>query len=116
MEQQRYFPPQIQSGMVWVQGEAGAKAYPVAPGNSMPLFDSEVERFFIKTVDISGMPNPLREFTYKEVRPVSQTIEAINNYATKEDLDDFQDAVLAKVDEMMQKYLSNKKNLKDKGD
>ena len=117
MDQPRYFQPQIQSGVIWIQGEAGAKAYPVSPGNSVPLFDSESERFFIKSVDISGMPQPLREFTYKEVRPVVKTEQAISNYATKEDLDDFQNAVLTKVDEMMQKYLSNKKTLnKDKGD
>ena len=83
----------------------------------MKLFDSETERFFIKSVDISGMPQPLREFTYKEVRPVGQTMDALGKYATKEDLDEFQNAVLTKVDEMMQKYLTNKKNLsKDKGE
>lgn len=56
----------LDTGIIWVQGESGAKAYPVAPGKSMALFDSESERFFIKSVDISGMPQPLRMFNYSE--------------------------------------------------
>lgn len=118
MEQpQRYFQPQIQTGIQWIQGESGAKAYPVSPGNSIALFDSEAERFFIKSVDISGMPQPLREFTYKEViRKTEQPVEN-GKYVTKEDFEDFQEAIICKVDEMMEKYLSNKKNYngKDKG-
>jgi len=53
-------------GMLWVQGEAGAKAYMVAPGNSVILMDSESMTFYIKSVDASGMPQPLRIFDYTE--------------------------------------------------
>ena len=64
---QPYTPYQpLDTGIIWVQGESGAKAYPVTAGKSMVLFDSESERFFIKSVDISGMPKPLRVFTYSE--------------------------------------------------
>lgn len=59
-------PQVLDTGIIWVQGESGAKAYPVAPGKSMALFDSEVEQFFIKSVDASGMPQPLRIFSYSE--------------------------------------------------
>lgn len=55
------------SGIIWVQGEAGAKAYPVAPGNSVLLMDSEHECFYIKSTDTSGIPMPLRAFTYTEI-------------------------------------------------
>ena len=58
-------PPQ--SGILWVQGEAGAKSYMLAPGQSVLLMDSEAQQFFIKTADQSGMPMPLRTFTYTEV-------------------------------------------------
>ena len=58
--------PVSTSSIVWVQGEGGAKAYPVAAGSSMVLFDSETERFYIKTTDQSGMPQPLRIFDYVE--------------------------------------------------
>lgn len=54
------------NGLIWVQGEAGAKSYLVAPGNTVMLMDSEGERFYLKSADASGMPMPLRIFEYKE--------------------------------------------------
>lgn len=59
-------PPQTQSSILWVQGEAGAKAYPVGAGNSVLLMDTEDSVMYIKTVDVSGMPQPLRVFDYVE--------------------------------------------------
>lgn len=41
------------TGPIWVQGESGAKSYMVAPGNTVVLFDSEKETFYIKTTDTS---------------------------------------------------------------
>lgn len=61
------YQPQSNSGLIWVQGENAAKAFPVSPGTSQLLMDSESECFYIKTTDASGMPLPLRTFTYKEV-------------------------------------------------
>ena len=58
---------QRNSGIIWVQGEAGAKAYPVGPGESVLLMDSERDCFYIKSTDVSGVPMPLRTFTYTEV-------------------------------------------------
>lgn len=58
---------QQQSSPIWVQGEAAAKSYPVAPGNTVLLMDSEQSRFFMKTTDQSGMPLPLRIFEFTEV-------------------------------------------------
>ncbi len=55
-----------QSNIVWVNGEAGANAYPVPPGCSMQLMDRENPVFYIKTVDPSGMPQKLRKFHYNE--------------------------------------------------
>ena len=70
--QQMYYPQQVtqsqpQTGIIWVQGEAGAKSYLVAPAQSVLLMDSESEVFYIKSTDVSGMPMPLRKFSYKEV-------------------------------------------------
>lgn len=53
-------------GLQWVQGEAGAKAYPVGAGQSVLLMDSENNVFYIKSTDNSGMPLPLRTFDYRE--------------------------------------------------
>lgn len=51
--------PQVQEAppIIWVQGEAGAKAHMVAPGNSAVLWDSENPYIYIKTADASGMPS-----------------------------------------------------------
>lgn len=60
-------PAQQQSApIIWVQGEEAAKSYLCAPGNSVLLMDSEKSSFYIKTVDASGMPQPLRIFDYTE--------------------------------------------------
>lgn len=57
---------QTSGGIIWVQGEEGAKAYMVSPGNSVLLMDSENSSFYIKSSDASGMPMPLRVFDYAE--------------------------------------------------
>ena len=67
--QAQYQQPQQQNvnqGILWVQGEAGAKSYLVAPNTSVLLLDSESEKFYIKTTDQAGMPT-LRTFEYKEI-------------------------------------------------
>lgn len=82
------------NGITWVQGEAGAKAYPVAAGSSMLLMDSEAENFYIKSTDASGMPQPLRKFEYKEVLenqkqeipPVAQSFDS-SQFVTRDEFE-----------------------------
>ena len=84
------------NGLIWVQGEAGAKSYLVAPGNTVMLMDSEGERFYLKSADASGMPMPLRIFEYKErtetpSQAFSATVAAQNinfdNFVTREEFE-----------------------------
>ena len=77
---------QPSSGIVWVQGETGAKAYPVAPNMTVQLMDSEKDRFYIKSSDASGMPLPLRIFDYTEIK--SDPSAGPLDYATKKDIDE----------------------------
>lgn len=53
------------NGIIWVQGEAGAKAYLVAPGSTVALWDSENQTIYLKSVDMSGMPS-MRVIDYTE--------------------------------------------------
>lgn len=82
--------PQTNQGLLWVQGEAGAKSYLVAPNTTVLLMDSEGSRFYLKSTDNAGMPN-LRTFEYKEVLHNAQQInqdEQINldnKYVTREE-------------------------------
>lgn len=48
--------PNVISGKVWVSGEAGAKAYLVAPNSDVTLWDSEQNVIYLKSADASGMP------------------------------------------------------------
>lgn len=75
--------PQMQSAptppsgaMIWVQGEAGAKSYLIAPGQRLLLMDSESEVFYIKETTPEGRPLPMRTFDYKERVPAQQSIPA----------------------------------------
>lgn len=90
---QQYQPQQTQNGIVWVQGEAGAKAHPVGAGQSALLMDSENNVFYIKSSDVSGMPLPLRIFDYRErnanTNPATVQNSTIDTsiYVTKEELE-----------------------------
>ncbi len=59
-------PPQTNQGLLWVQGEAAARSYLVAPNTTVLLMDSDASRFYLKSADNAGMPS-LRMFEYKEV-------------------------------------------------
>lgn len=101
--QQPVTPPTTQpmaqqgnNGLIWVQGEAGAKSYLVAPGNTVMLMDSEGELFYLKSADASGMPMPLRIFEYKERTetpsqafsgPVAAQNVNFDNFVTREEFE-----------------------------
>lgn len=82
--------PQTNQGLLWVQGEAGAKSYLVAPNTTVLLMDAEAQRFYIKSTDSTGIPS-LRTFEFTEVLQTSQqTAVAIpddldNKYVTREE-------------------------------
>lgn len=81
-------PQQQNSGIIWVQGEAGAKAYPVAPNASVLLMDSEAKTMYLKGADQSGIPY-MRIFDYTErINPTASKMEAVeqkNDYVTREE-------------------------------
>lgn len=93
-------PMQVQqpnNGLIWVQGESGAKSYLVAPGNTVMLLDAENSVFYLKSADASGMPLPLRIFDYKERTTAAQqafggsvTAESVNfdNFVTRKEFDE----------------------------
>lgn len=83
-------PQQNNNSIVWVQGEAGAKSYLVGAGNSVLLMDSENPVFYIKSMDLSGMPLPLRVFSYEEKTTNNTNNQHITNndqYVTHDELE-----------------------------
>lgn len=96
-------PMQQQSSqIIWVSGEAGAKSYLVAPGNTVMLLDAENSVFYLKSADASGMPLPLRIFDYKERTTAAQqafggvvTGESVNldNFVTRKEFDELKASI-----------------------
>ena len=97
-------PSQTQpaNSLIWVQGEAGAKSYLVAPNATVMLMDSESERFYLKSADASGMPLPLRIFDYKERSVMPQQVaggsvgaEQFNpdRFVTREEFDELKASI-----------------------
>ena len=92
------------NGILWVQGEAGAKSWAVAPGKSVMLMDSESNTFYIKSSDNSGMPMPLRIFDYTE-RSTNITHPQV---ATHADIDTSQFVTKAELDKKLREFFAPK--------
>ena len=98
------------ASIIWVQGEAGAKAYPVAPGNSVLLMDSESDCFYIKSTDASGIPMPLRVFNYVEIvqtqqKEVSEPQIDTSQLVYQDDLDKLRQELRQALEELKPKTM-----------
>lgn len=85
---------QQQNNIIWVSGEAGAKAFLIAPNTTVQLWDSDDQVIYLKSADASGMPSmKILDYTIRSQTPVNgptnaSTAQNINlpDYATKADL------------------------------
>lgn len=78
---------QSSSQLIWVQGEAGAKSYMVAPGNTVALWDSEAQTIYLKSADASGMPSMrVLDYTIREDAHRTPNLAAQSDFATKDDV------------------------------
>lgn len=84
---QNQYQSQNTSPIIWVQGEAAARAYMVAAGNSVLLMDSDESVFYLKSTDASGMPQPMRIFDYTERTQTGtvRTAATSDKYVTREE-------------------------------
>lgn len=87
-------------GMIWVDGEVGAKAYQIPVGVTGPvaLWDTNDQIIYLKSVNQFGMPNPLQKIKYQMeetqlLHPGQNNANVSGsegnsntNYVTKEDL------------------------------
>lgn len=94
-----YYPQQVTSqypyqqqsqnnnGIIWVQGESGAKSYLVAPNTSVTLWDTESQTIYVKSADATGMPSmKTLDYTMRESILPEAKISPVSNYATKDDI------------------------------
>ena len=83
MSQQSYAPQPVQQagqGMIWVDGEVGAKAYQIPggwPANTpIALWDTNDTIIYLKSTNQMGMPNPLQKITYQMEESVPKYLGA----------------------------------------
>lgn len=104
--------------IIWVQGEAGAKAYLVAPNNTITLWDSESPTIYLKTADANGVPSMrILDFTERVAgaskTPVEHVCKCGDKFVSKEDYNALKrtvDALSGKLKELEDKcnYLTTK--------
>ena len=93
--------PVQQNGIIWVQGEAGAKSYLVAPNSTVQLWDSESQTIYLKSADASGMPTmKVLDYTIRDLnKNPSKNVSSVSTdknteFATKRELD----GILCEID------------------
>lgn len=90
-----------QSSIIWVQGEAGAKSYMVAPNSTVTLWDSENQTIYLKSADASGMPSiKTLDYTIREARNGANTApvlsdDKLSTFATKDEIKAVSDRITA---------------------
>ena len=104
--QPQYNPqtPQNQSasGIIWVQGEAGAKSYMVAPNSTVQLWDSESQTIYLKSADASGMPSMrILDYTIRDNSAPQSHADVSANYVTQDDLKALERKLNDRLDEIM---------------
>ena len=103
--------------MIWVLNENEATSYPVAPNNTVTLWDKNLPTIYIKSVNAQGVPS-MRVLDFVErtsttpTPPVGTAFNSHNNFVT---LDSFNalkcdvDALRCKLDELNAKPVAKPK-------
>lgn len=88
--------PMNNNGIIWVQGEAGAKSYLVAPNTTVQLWDSESQTIYLKSADASGMPSiKTLDYTIRDANPPIQSVVVDDDkYISRDEFD----ALKSKID------------------
>ena len=68
--------PSPSNDMIWVLNETEATSYPVAPNNSVTLWDKNQDTVYIKSVNIQGIPSMrILDYTERTAENASKTPE-----------------------------------------
>ena len=72
--------PVNNNSIIWVQGEAGAKSYLVAPNTTVQLWDTESQVIYLKSADASGMPSmKVIDYTVRGSELPNATLDDFDN-------------------------------------
>lgn len=74
--------PQATGDLIFVLNETEAMAYPVAPNNSVTLWDKNNDTVYIKSANMQGVPS-MRILDYKErnINNTTKNAENIDNFS-----------------------------------
>lgn len=132
-ENQGQFLPQYQqpisqptNDMIWVLGQTEAESYPVAPNNSVVLWDKSNPTIYVKSVNAQGVPS-MRTLDFTErtqngsQTPVEHACQCGDKFVTKDELTALKgkcDDLTAKYDDLLSKFNEKLKTTskKSKGD
>lgn len=111
---QPQYQQQVNPTMIWVDGEAAARAYQIPPthpiGQPIALWDNNDMVIYLKSIDSFGRPAPLKKIRYTvEAEQQSQQMSALpggngnsgndgfsgstENYVTKDDLESLKNEI-----------------------
>ena len=118
------------SGMIWVDGEIGAKAYQIpagwTPNTPLPLWDTNDTVIYLKSINQMGIPNPLQKIHYTmgnqqsqtanlmsgnhsgDSEPVDPSPRGMEAFATKKDLEKIRQEILQSISEINQPATTKK--------
>lgn len=105
--------PMQNTGIVWVQGEAGAKSYLVAPNTTVQLWDSENPVIYLKSADASGMPSmKILDYTVRGAsEPRTSITKSKDDFVTHTELRDLEDRLTRTIEELKEvKHESTRAN------
>lgn len=113
---QPYYQNTQTSNIIWCQGEAAAKSYPVAPNATVQLWDSEAQTIYLKSADASGMPSmKVIDYTIRDAQPTQNaSFASQTNNVSRDEFKALYDRVDALRDEL--DSLTAKKSRKKDGD
>lgn len=108
---QPYYPQsnhQQNNSIIWVQGEAGAKSYLVAPNTTVQLWDAENQVIYIKSADASGMPSMrVIDYTFRDSKPMHEN----GNFVTQDQLNDLKKYFEDKLAEVNNEHSTDVKHV-----
>jgi hypothetical protein len=107
--------PPTNDNLLWVLNENEASSYPVAPNNSVVLWDKNNKTFYIKTANAQGIPSmQIYDFTERienpSKTPAEHTCTCGEKFATKEQIN----ALEGKIDDITAKYEELSKSIVEK--
>lgn len=104
--------PTSSSDVLWVLNENEATSYPVAPNNSVVLWDKNEPTIYVKSVNAQGIPSmrilDFKERTGAKAEPEHQC-KCGDRFVTKEQFEELQAEVIALSERIELKDIKSKK-------